>query len=90
MLRHGTSGDDVELLLARQLDEVHRVAGDADGQLRVELGVVHGVQQRLAIEDVDVDVVAALQEVAARAGRSRLFTRSSSVEPSAEGTMVKV
>src|SRR5512142_2887556 len=52
------AGDDVHLLLARQPHEVHGIAGDADGQARVFLRVVHGVHQRLAVQDVDVHVVA--------------------------------
>src|SRR4051812_23690856 len=65
-LMQGMEGavDDIELLLTRELDEVHRVAGHPDGELRVQLRVVHGMQQGLAVEDVDVDVVAALGEVA--------------------------
>src|SRR5687767_7794773 len=35
--------DDVHLLLARQAHEVDRVAGDADGEARILLRMVHGV-----------------------------------------------
>src|SRR5690554_3496956 len=48
----------VELLLAREAHEVHGVARDPDGQLRVLLGVLHGVQERLTVEHVDVHVEA--------------------------------
>src|SRR5262245_44338139 len=50
--------DDVHLLLARQPYEVHRVAGDADGEVRVLLQVVHRVHERLAVQHVHVHVVA--------------------------------
>ena len=42
----------------REPYEVHRVARDADRQARVLLRVVHGVEQRVAVQDVDVHVVA--------------------------------
>src|SRR5262245_25497680 len=41
--------DHVHLLLAGQAHEVHRVARDADGEVRVLLRVVHRVHQRLAV-----------------------------------------
>src|SRR3954464_3060555 len=49
--------DDIHLLLARQPHEVDRVAGNADGELRVFLRVVHGVEQHLAVENVDVGMI---------------------------------
>src|SRR3954468_20737577 len=49
----------VELLLAREAHEVDGVAGHADRELRVAFRVLHRVAQRLAIEHVDVHVVAA-------------------------------
>src|SRR5574339_496384 len=42
--------DDVHLLLPREPHEIHRVAGHADGQVRVLFGMIHGVEQRLAVE----------------------------------------
>src|SRR5687767_10821219 len=42
--------DDVQLLLAREAHEVDRVAGDADGEARVLLGMIHGVEQRVPVE----------------------------------------
>src|SRR5215207_7911550 len=44
--------DDVHLLLAGESDEVHRVAGHADGEARILLRMIHRVDQRLAIEHV--------------------------------------
>src|SRR5262245_4122780 len=41
--------DHVHLLLAREAHEVHRVAGHADGEVRVLLRMVHGVEQHLAV-----------------------------------------
>ena len=48
------AGDDVHLLLAGQVDELDRVAGDADGEVGVLFlfRVLHGVQQLLLAEDV--------------------------------------
>src|SRR5690625_413086 len=52
------AGDDVQLLLAREPDEVDRVPGDPDGQLGVLLGVLHGVLEGVPVEHVDVHVEA--------------------------------
>src|SRR6186713_1446403 len=54
--------DDVHLLVARQPHEVHRISGDADGQARVLFGMVHRVEQHVAIEHVHVHVVAGAAE----------------------------
>ena len=60
------TGDDVHLLLAGQVDEFDGVAGDTDGEVCVLLllGVLHRVDELLLAEDVDVQVVCALVEVA--------------------------
>ena len=55
--------DHVELLLSAELDEIHRVAGDANRQLRILLRVIHRVDQCLTIEYVNVDVVARFGEI---------------------------
>ncbi len=41
------TGDHVELLLLGELDEVHRVAGDTHGQVRVLLRVLDGILELL-------------------------------------------
>src|SRR5690242_8407829 len=48
--------DHVHLLLAREADEVDGVTRDADRQLRIFLGMLHRIEQRVAIEHVDVHV----------------------------------
>gem|GEM_PF-6288936 len=60
------AGNDIELLLARQVDELHGIAGDADGEVRVLglFGVLHRVDELLCTEDIDVEMVSALSEVA--------------------------
>src|SRR5215204_4825736 len=50
--------DDVHLLVARQADEVHGVTRDPNGQARIFLGMVHRVDQGVAVQHVDVHVVA--------------------------------
>jgi hypothetical protein len=50
--------DDVHLLLAAEPHEVHRVSRDADRQARILLGVLHRVEQRVAVQHVDVHVEA--------------------------------
>ena len=58
------AADDLQLVLAAQLREVHGIARHADRQLRILLGVLHGVFQHLAVQHVDVQVVGTLREVA--------------------------
>ena len=52
--------DHVLLLLAGQRVKAHRIARDADGELRIFLGMLHGIQQGLAVEHVDVQILTAL------------------------------
>ena len=54
------TGDHVELLLLGELDEVHRVAGDTHGQVRVLLRVLDGILELLLAQHVDVGVVQAV------------------------------
>src|SRR4051812_18235905 len=56
------AGDDVHLLLAREPHEVHGVARHANREIRVFLRMVHRVEQRVAIEHIDVDVKAGRAE----------------------------
>src|SRR4051794_24022590 len=49
--------DHIHLLLARQPDEVHRIAGHANGETGILFGVVHCIHQRVAVQHVDVHVV---------------------------------
>src|SRR6476469_1646507 len=61
--------DDIQLLFTRQPHEVHSVARDANGQARIFLRVVHRVHQGLAVQDVDVHVIAGRAEEAVENGR---------------------
>ena len=54
------TGDHVELLFLGELDEVHRVAGDAHGQVRVLLRMLDGILELLLAQHVDVGVVQAV------------------------------
>ena len=60
------AGDNVQLLLTGEVDELDRVAGDADGEVGVLLllRMLHGVDELLAAEDVDVQMVGGGLEVA--------------------------
>src|SRR6516225_1338236 len=55
--------DDVHLLLAGEPHEVHCVTRYPDGEARIFFRMLHGVEQRLAIEHVDVHVKAGDAEV---------------------------
>ena len=56
--------DDIQLLLPGQLDEIHRVAGYPDSKLGIKLRMLHSVKQNISIQNIYVDVVAALLEIA--------------------------
>ena len=54
------------LLFLCQFDEVHRIAAYADGKLRIFFGMCLGVEERFSCENVDVQVVTALLNVAVK------------------------
>ena len=56
------TGDDVELLLTGQVDELNSVAGDADGEVLILLllGMLHSVLELVHTEDIDVEMVGTL------------------------------
>lgn len=60
------TGDNVQLLLTGQVDELHGIAGNTDGEVRVFflLRMLHGVQQLFLAEHVHVQVMRTLIEVA--------------------------
>ena len=59
--------DHVELLFTCELDEVHGVARNTDGELRVLLGVFHCIVEEIAVEDIHVEVLTTVgREVAVR------------------------
>ena len=57
--------DDIELLLTCEVDELHGVATDTDGEVSILgfLRMLHGVLELVHTEDVDVEVVSTLVEV---------------------------
>ena len=57
------------LLFPGETVEVHRVAGDPNGETGVFFRMVHGVHQGLPLQNVDIEVVSALDEVAVQNGR---------------------
>src|SRR5215217_2685415 len=50
--------DDIHLLLAGQPHEIDSITGHADRQARILFRMVHGLEQGLAVEHVDVHVEA--------------------------------
>src|SRR5512139_1144682 len=60
--------DDVHLLLAGQPHEVHRVARHSDRQARIFLRMIHCIDQRLAVQHVDIHVIAGRAEEAVEDG----------------------
>ena len=81
--------DHVELLLSAEPDEIHRVTGDPNRQLRIPLGVIHRVHECFTIEDVDVDVVALLGEIPIEQP-SQIRDASRSVAAKCPGTIENV
>ena len=58
------AGDALILLGTGQLDKVDGVAGNTDGQLRIQLGMSLRIQQSLAVEHIDIEEVRMLAKVA--------------------------
>ena len=54
------TGDNLVLLLLGEVVEVHRIARNANGELRILLRMLLRIEQRVAIEDVDVEMMTAL------------------------------
>ena len=61
-----TSGDNVKLLLAGEVDELHSVARHTDREVCIFglFGMLHAVLQLVHAEDVDIQVVRTLIKVA--------------------------
>ena len=62
----GLACDDVFLLLAGEVNELHGISGNADGEVGILglLGMLHGITQLLDAKDIHVEVVGSLGEVA--------------------------
>src|SRR3569623_2022626 len=54
--------DDVHLLFAVEANEIDGIAGDPDCQAWIFLGMVHRIDQGLAIEDIHIHVIAGAAE----------------------------
>lgn len=69
----GAARDDIELLLARQVDELHGIAGHADREIRVLrfLRMLHAVDELIDAENIDVEVMRTLAEVAVHDAHER-------------------
>src|SRR6187401_2301340 len=63
-----TAVHDIELLLAREAHEVHRVSRNADGELRIFVRVFHRIEQRLLAQDVEIQMESTLAEEHVEAG----------------------
>ena len=64
-IRHSVHGppNDFPLLLFGELHKIYGVPRHTDRELWVAVWVLHGIEQHVAVEHVDVDVVPALLEV---------------------------
>ena len=51
----------IQLLLACQLNKVNGIAADADGKLRILLGVLHSINQKFAVKHVHIQVLATIR-----------------------------
>ena len=58
--------NDVELLLPCKIDELDRISGNADSEVRVLFlfGMLHSVNELFGAENIDVEMVRALIEIA--------------------------
>ena len=58
------SCDNVILLLLGELDEVNRITGNSDGELRIVLGMLLCIEKCLTVEYINVEVMTALYGIA--------------------------
>ncbi len=49
--------NNIQLLFTSQSNKVDSIAGDANGQVRVILGMIHRIEKHLTIEHIHVHVV---------------------------------
>ncbi len=60
------SGNNLVLLFLCELDEVYGVARNSDCKLRIKLGVLLCVNEKLSVKHVYVEVVTALEHIAVK------------------------
>ena len=58
-----TAGDNFQLMLTAQLDEIDSITRDTDGELGIFLRMFHRVFQHFAVQHVHVQVVRSLYEI---------------------------
>ena len=66
------TADHVSLLLRRQPDEVDRIAGHANSELRVLVRVFHRVFERILVDHVQIHVEPAMVEIDVESFRGRI------------------
>ena len=67
------TGDYLVLLFLGELDEVNGVAADSDGKLGILFGMCLCVKEGLTGENVDVQVVSALFNIAVKEGNKVIY-----------------
>ena len=60
------SGDNLFLLLTGELIEVNCITGNTDGEVRIILGILICLDESFAVENVDIDMMCLLCEVAVK------------------------
>ena len=60
------SGDNLFLLLAGELIEVYGIAGNSDSEVRICFGILICLDESVAVENVDIDMMCLLCEVAVK------------------------
>ena len=58
------TADHLQLLFLGEAVEVHRIAGNANGERGILFGMLVGIHQHVAVEHVHVQVLRALHEIA--------------------------
>ena len=66
----------IKLLLSCEIDELHCIAGYADGEIRIFgfIRMLHDIKQCLPAEDVHIQVMRTLAEIAVHGAYQILYT----------------
>ena len=72
----GTTGNDIQLLLPREVDELHGITADTDREVGILLllGMFHTVDKFLYAKDIDVQMVCAAVEVSVQDTDEGVYT----------------
>ena len=81
--------DNFELLLTAEAAEVNGVSRYANGERWIKFWMFHGIEEDVAVHDVDVEMMGAAHEVAIEDGRQEPASTTDLTEKSAKMNLQK-